>query len=228
MGLVCFANGSLAREEVAARTGLDWEAFERALLATRPGNGGRLLLPYFVPELTPRIAVPAVRLFGPSAFVRFEERQEAARAVVEAQALTMQHHAAWMGAKPVRLLVTGGASQNDGILQVFADVFEAEVVPLALPNAAALGSALRIAHALGDPLERLVAQFAVADDARARAPAQRGAYAELRDRFVSELARLLEEEPHGRPLLQPREVAELGTSVSPSGRERGLPGLSES
>ena len=50
MALVCFANGSLAREEVARRLGSDWDAFARAILEqTSPGNGGNLLLPYFVP-----------------------------------------------------------------------------------------------------------------------------------------------------------------------------------
>jgi xylulokinase len=59
MCLICFANGSLAREKVAARVGLDWPGFERAILEqTRPGNGGALLLPYFVPEMTPKILSP--------------------------------------------------------------------------------------------------------------------------------------------------------------------------
>jgi len=61
MALACFANGSLAREEIAHRFGLDWEAFSDAILTrTRPGNGGNLLLPYFVPEITPRLPVPVV------------------------------------------------------------------------------------------------------------------------------------------------------------------------
>jgi len=69
MALACFANGSLAREEIAHRFGLDWEAFSDAILTrTRPGNGGNLLLPYFVPEITPRLPVPVVRWFGSESF----------------------------------------------------------------------------------------------------------------------------------------------------------------
>ena len=57
MALCCFANGSLAREEVAKQVGLGWDDFARGILdETRPGNGGNLLLPYFVPEITPRAA----------------------------------------------------------------------------------------------------------------------------------------------------------------------------
>ena len=60
MALCCFANGSLAREEVRARCGLGWDDFARAILEkTQPGNGGNMLLPYFVPEITPRLPAPA-------------------------------------------------------------------------------------------------------------------------------------------------------------------------
>jgi hypothetical protein len=39
MALACFANGSLAREEIAHRFGLDWDAFADAILTrTQPGN----------------------------------------------------------------------------------------------------------------------------------------------------------------------------------------------
>ncbi|HEV8550714.1 MAG TPA: FGGY family carbohydrate kinase, partial [Polyangiaceae bacterium] len=41
MCLICFSNGSLAREAVAERMKLDWPSFERAILEdTKPGNGG--------------------------------------------------------------------------------------------------------------------------------------------------------------------------------------------
>ena len=162
MALCCFANGSLAREEITRRFNLTWDDFARAILErTKPGNGGNLLLPYFVPEITPRLTAPAPRWFGTPDFVAGKDAQAAARAVVEAQALSMRLHAAFIGHVPERILVTGGASSNAGILRVLADVFQAEIVPLAVSNSSALGGALRAAQAVeGRDWQDLFARFA--------------------------------------------------------------------
>ena len=68
--------------------------------------------------------------------------------MVEAQALSMRLHSAFIGQPPARILVTGGASKNPGILRVLADVFQAEIVPLRVSNSSALGGALRAAQAV--------------------------------------------------------------------------------
>jgi xylulokinase len=150
MALACFANGSLAREAVAQRFGLGWDAFADAILTrTRPGNGGNLLLPYFVPEITPRLPAPAERWFGSESFVAGREPDAAARAVVEAQALNLRHFSRWIGEAFDPILVTGGASRNPGILRILADVFQATVVPLKVTNSSALGAAVRAAQAVG-------------------------------------------------------------------------------
>ena len=149
MCLICFANGSLAREEVARRVGLSWAAFERAILSeSLPGNDGNSMLPYFVPEMTPKLLEPRVELEGSAAFRAFADPPANARAVVEAQALSMQLHSAWIGERPTSLRVTGGASKNRGILQILADVFDARIETLTLSNSSALGGALRAAQAV--------------------------------------------------------------------------------
>jgi xylulokinase len=192
MCLICFSNGSLAREAVANKVGLDWPAFERAILSeTVPGNGGDLLLPFFVPEITPRVLEPAVRLYGKPDFTGWQAPARAARAVVEAQALSMRRHSDWIGETPSTLLVTGGASGNRGILQVVADVFQAELRTLAVKNASALGGALRAAHALGaGSAESLFAQFSAPDPNVRVTPRSgtEGVYAELGGRFAEKLA----------------------------------------
>src|SRR3954462_2913808 len=54
--IICFANGSLARENVAEDADLTWDAFEASILdETQPGNQGNLMLPFFIPEMTPRL-----------------------------------------------------------------------------------------------------------------------------------------------------------------------------
>jgi xylulokinase len=148
MSLICFTNGSLAREEVAKRFGLDWPQFTKAISETPAGNGDRLLLPYFTAETTPRFAA-GVELFGSDAFVAWREPAEAARAVVEAQALSMRRFSEWIGHAPKQLVLTGGASRNPGIQRIVADVFQCPVRTLRTGNASALGGALRAAQAAG-------------------------------------------------------------------------------
>jgi xylulokinase len=195
MSLICFSNGSLARERIAQRFGLSWEQFGRAITeATQPGNGGNAMLPYFVPEITPKILRPELKLFGSEQFVALRDAQAAARAIVEAQALSMRHHSDWIGETPETILVTGGASRNPGILQVLADVFQAELRPLSVANSSALGGALRAAQAVeGMAWETLYASFS-APDAQLRVAPRRGAaavYAELGAEFEHRLTELL-------------------------------------
>jgi len=143
MGITVFSNGSLARERVRDQYGLTWEGFSRALEATPAGNGGALMLPWFVPEITPVVATPGMRRH------RLAEGDAAAnvRAVVEAQMLALARHSRWMDVAVDVIHVTGGAAANRPILQVLADVFGAEVHHLEVGKAAALGAALRALHA---------------------------------------------------------------------------------
>jgi xylulokinase len=190
MCLICFANGSLARERLAEQVGLDWPGFERAILEqTKPGNGGALLLPYYVPEMTPKIPSPALRAFGDAAFVRFEDPARAARAIVEAQALGMQRYSDFIGEKPTRIRATGGAAKNRGILQVIADVFQAEVSTFKTTNSSALGGALRAAEAVGGiGFDTLFERFAATDPTtRVRPSVPGNVYTDLRRRFENEV-----------------------------------------
>ena len=194
MCLICFANGSLAREKVAAKVGLSWDAFERAILEeTQPGNQGQLMLPFFIPEMTPKVLAPMVELFGSERFMAGQEPAELARAIVEAQALSMQHHSDWIGEQPKLIRVTGGASKNRGIRQVLADVFGAEIRSLAVGNSAALGGALRAAEAASAAsFPALYERFAATDPTRDASPTPGATekYGELRQRLLERLAAL--------------------------------------
>jgi len=143
MGLTVFSNGSLTRERVRDAYGLDWPGFSAALASTPPGNDEALLLPWFVPEITPNVPAPAVR----------RRRLDAAdgprnvRAVVEAQMMAMANHSTWMDVTIHTIHATGGASANREILQIMADVFGADVYQFSVGNSACLGAALRAWHA---------------------------------------------------------------------------------
>jgi xylulokinase len=64
-----------------------------------------------------------------------------------------------MEVKTERIRLTGGASKNDGIAQMVADVFQAPVERLDVSNSAALGAALIAAAADGNDLDSLQETF---------------------------------------------------------------------
>jgi xylulokinase len=143
MGMTVFKNGSLARERIRDAYGMGWPEFSAALARTRPGNGGRTMLPWFDPEITPLVLTPGV--------VRHEldagDADANVRAVVEAQMMSLALHSQWMGVRIRTIYATGGAAANRDVLQVMADVFDATVLQLETGNSAALGAALRAFHA---------------------------------------------------------------------------------
>jgi xylulokinase len=143
MALVCFKNGSLAREAVKNWYGLSWDEFSRILLETEPGNQGKIMLPYFLPEITPLVLEPGIRRFGG---LQAEDVQGNVRAVAEAQAMAMYLHSGWIGPRPKCVLVTAGASENRGLLTVISQVFGAEVRSFEVKESAALGAAIRAAY----------------------------------------------------------------------------------
>lgn len=143
MSLLCFKNGSLARERMREQFGLDWAGFSEALRAAPPGNGGGILLPWFEPEITPKVLEPGVRRYS----IDPTDGPANIRAVVEAQQMSMAIHSRWMGVETVTIHATGGAARNADILRVMADVHDAEVYQFRVINSAALGAALRAYHA---------------------------------------------------------------------------------
>jgi xylulokinase len=222
MSLVCFRNGSLARERVRDQYGLDWAGFSAALRTTPPGNGGRLMLPWFEPEITPLVLEPGVPRSG--GLVAGDAAANV-RAVIEAQMLAMSLHSEWAAAHVTRIHATGGAARNADILQVMADVFAAPVYRMEAGNAACLGAALRAFHAdaraRGRPVswEEVVAGFAEPHpDLLVRPePAATAVYARMRPAYADFEA---------RGLAAPGPGAGPGTrqSGNPAGSGASMPG----
>jgi xylulokinase len=189
MSLICFLNGSLARERVKDELGVDWSAFEKEALAATPiGNEGRLMLPFFGPEITPRLnSEGAVYVGWPEG-----KRDHAAvvRAVLEGQFLNMRAHSRWLGVEPETISLTGGASENDGIAQTVANVFGAPVSRLRVTGSAALGAAMRAAQAAcGVELASLEDAFCQPEPGSRLdpEPGAREIYDELEQKWVSAL-----------------------------------------
>ena len=188
MALLCFKNGSLARERVRAEHGLDWAGFSRALRETPAGNRGALMLPWFEAEITPNVLEPGVRRYG------LDPRDGPAnvRAIVEGQMMALAVHSRWMGVAVREIRATGGAAANPEILQVMADVHGAPVRRLKVGNSACLGAALRAyhAHELSEgrriPWSDVTAGFVEPEEPAIRPVAAHAAvYAELKEIYAA-------------------------------------------
>ena len=143
MTLICFKNGSLARENIRNLYGLaDWNEFGRQLTLTAPGNEGGILLPWFEPEIVPRVHQAGLRRFD------LDEKNVAAncRAIFEAQAMSMRLHSAWMKISPRQIFATGGGANDHALLQTIANVLNCRVRRIEVSKSAALGAALQAAH----------------------------------------------------------------------------------
>jgi len=143
MTLICFKNGSLAREKIRDAYGIkSWEKFGAVLNATRPGGSGGILLPWFEAEIVPRVNRPGIHRFN------LDEKDASAncRAIVEAQMMSMRLHSHWMKVAPDCIYATGGASNALPLLQVMADVMNCRVERIEISKSAALGAALQAAH----------------------------------------------------------------------------------
>jgi xylulokinase len=142
MTLICFKNGSLAREKIRELYKIsDWKKFGELVAGTPAGNHNGVLLPWFEAEIVPR-SQPGIHRFN------LDEKNAAAncRAIFEAQMLSMRLHSQWMQVTPEKIFATGGAAKDQALLQVLADVMNCPVLRIEVSKSAALGAALQAAH----------------------------------------------------------------------------------
>ncbi|MFD0894993.1 carbohydrate kinase [Luteolibacter ambystomatis] len=148
MTLACIRNGSLAREAFRDQLGADWSAFEAAGDAELPDTA--FTIPFVADEITPK------RHGGLIESEPALTTPQRVRAFLEGQAFNLLRQLEWMHLKPTELCLTGGASRNEGIARIFADVFGVPVSRLSVSNSAALGAAMRAAIASGTSTTDLV------------------------------------------------------------------------
>jgi xylulokinase len=179
MGITVFRNGALARQRVRDQFGMTWSDFSDALRQTPAGNDGAMVLPWFEPEITPRVSSPGIRMWG----LENASAARHVRAIVEGQVMALARHSEWMGVRPRTIHATGGGAGNREILQVVADVFDAEVLRFEVTDSAALGAALRAFQAdSGTPWRDVADWFAPMAPDRVRPVHEHVArYRKLRD-----------------------------------------------
>ncbi len=140
--LLCVSNLANGYNAVLEHYGISHGEFNDLISRTPAGNGGRLLIPWYVGERTPDVPVAAPVYFG------FEiegfTRENLCRAVLEGHVLNLYDGFRKMPIVPREIRLTGGLSQSEAWCQTIADVFEAEAVPVE-GEGAALGAALHAA-----------------------------------------------------------------------------------
>lgn len=217
--LLCVSNMANGYDALREQFDLTHDDFDALVGETSPGNGGRLLIPWYVGERTPELphAAPLYFGFGLSDF----GPKYLSRAVLEGHVLNLYDGFARMPVTPREIRLTGGLSGSPSWSQTIADIFQAETVPVS-GEGAALGAAIHAAWVWqkeGDgerPLKEVAAPFIVLDEERRTRPdpAARPAVEILR-RLHRTLSRRTRGEEGEDPFLLRQELLEV-TARSPA------------
>lgn len=148
MAMIVYKNGSLTREYVRNHyADGDWGEFNRLveLHSSRVPQSNQIGFYFLEAEITPK--AKGIYKFEDEKLVEeFGDPTYNPLALLQSQFLSMRLHARKIGYDDVgpgrRIIVTGGASQNDAIVRILAVVFGATVVR-SMSGSAALGAAYR-------------------------------------------------------------------------------------
>jgi sugar (pentulose or hexulose) kinase len=171
--------------------------FERMLEETPIGNMGLILQPFWN---------PGVKIPGPEAkgamigFGDVHNRSHMYRAIIEGIAYALREAAARLerrnGVKIQRLIVSGGGSQSDGVMQLTADVFGLAAERPHTFETSGLGAAINAAVGAGLYPDHAAAQAQMSRSGRTFTPNPQNArlydrlYSEVYVRMYPRLARL--------------------------------------
>jgi xylulokinase len=156
MMMLVYKNGATTRKHVrdsvssSDQSADQWTQFNQSIRNSPPGLNGRLSFFFVESEITPNtLKTGIVKFDAKSQIVADAVIDEAdCRGIIESQALSYKYHAQLLGLNSSSsIVVTGGGSVNDEILQIVADVFEMEVSSSAVVNTAASGAAIRALNA---------------------------------------------------------------------------------
>ncbi len=171
--LLCVSNLANGYNDIILQYSLTHEQFNEIIGKTKPGNEGRLLIPWYVGERTPDVpqAAPVYFGFGLNDFTE----EILCRAVLEGHILNLYNGFEKMPVEVKEIRLTGGLSKSGAWCQTIADIFEAETVPVE-GEGAALGAALHAAWVWKKENEGpvrisdIVKPFVVLDESRRRQP----------------------------------------------------------
>ena len=169
--LVCVANLAVGYNQLLRVHQLTHQDFDKMATSRPVGNGGRMLIPWFVGERTPDLPEAAASWFGFD--IGDFTPPVMARAVLEGHVMNLYAAALKLPNVAQKIHLTGGLVKSNAFRQAIADFFQAEVVPVQ-GEGAALGAAIHAAWIdTGVDLAILADEILVFDEAlRARPNAQ--------------------------------------------------------
>ncbi|HAE87763.1 TPA: hypothetical protein DCG86_07045 [Candidatus Marinimicrobia bacterium] len=140
--LLCVSNLANGYNQILNQFNLNHDDFNEVIRKSCPGNGGRILLPWYEGERTPDLPLAAPLYFG----FRTDEftLEILCRAVLEGHILNLYDGFKKMDIKVKEIRLTGGLSNSDAWCQGIADIFESDTVPVK-GEGAALGAAIHAA-----------------------------------------------------------------------------------
>ena len=199
--LLCTMNVTVATEMVREHYGLSHAQYEKAAAKVKVGSEGLILLPYLEGERTPNVPKGTGVWLG--ANTRTHQQGHFARAAMEGVTMGMNYglrRLADLGVKAKQIRVTGGGANSKLWRKIMADIFNAEVVTLAVGEGAAYGAALQ-------------AMWCVA-----RKRGEKVSISDLSDRFVKLNARETAR-PERRNVAVYREIQSIQDQMSVNLRE---------
>ena len=201
--LLCVSNLANGYNALIEQFKISHEEFDAIIRTTEPGNGGRILIPWYMGERTPDVplAAPTSFGFGLGDF----SREILCRAVLEGHVLNLYEGFRSMPVEPKEVRLTGGLSKSEAWSQIIADIFEADAVPVE-GEGAALGAALHAAwvwmkeSGQERSIEEVVKPFVILDEKRRKKPiAANVAKHHAQKRLFSALSRRLRGLPGADP-----------------------------
>ncbi|MFH0920868.1 MAG: FGGY family carbohydrate kinase [Fibrobacterota bacterium] len=143
MALLCVSNLANGYNKIVQSLNITHEEFSRLITKTAPGNGGRVLIPWYTGERTPDMPSGAPVYFGFGLDDFTPERLS--RAVLEGHVMNLYEGFCRLQTKADALFLTGGIAQSPAWRQCIADIFGRTVVPVK-GEGAALGAAVHAAY----------------------------------------------------------------------------------
>ena len=160
--LVCVSNLANGYNEILTQYKLNHDEFSEIIKSTKPGNDGRVLIPWYEGERTPDVPQASPTYFG---FELSDFKKEIlARAVLEGHIQNLYDGFKRLPVDVNEIRLTGGLSKSEAWRQTIADIFEAETIAVE-GEGAALGAALHAAwvwhneESLGIELKEIVKPF---------------------------------------------------------------------
>ncbi len=147
--LVATLNAARTLTAIADLLGTDHDELGRLALAAEPGARGLVLTPYFEGERTPNLPDATARLTGMT--LASTTRENLARAAIEGMLCGLADGLDALracGIRAERILLIGGAAQNQAVQAIAAQVFDLPVVVPAPGEYVAAGAAVQAGWAL--------------------------------------------------------------------------------